>query len=1153
MQEQLQNIYAKTLVSVCNGYEPFILAKAAQSANRILFIANDGKTMRKTASLLRFLAPDLKVLEFPAWDSVPYDRVSPSADIVAERINTLSHLVHMLEHEKIAVVSSIGAVVQKLAPKEVFAKSEKKIALKDNLDFSSFLQYLSVNGYNRVEQVMETGEYALRGDIIDIFPSGTENPLRIDLFDDQVERIRFFDVLTQRSVGDLQEYKFMAANEVVLNQNSIKRFRQKYRENFGADGLKDEIYEAVSSAIKYMGMENWLPLFYDEPLPSLLDYAENFTIFCSYDYTEALSGKSESIQDYYAARLEVLQIKNTAKQEDVYRPLPPHMLYFSSNEIKQMLAKSQANFISFLSSVENADILDMKTVPGRDFSHNRHISQASVYAELKDYLTQNRLLNRIICCYSEGSAQRMIGILQEYGIQDIRLCASWNDVQKNYALRKQISVIVGELEHGFKDNQYCLISEQDIWGERQHRKAKKITAENFIEDISSLSLGELVVHIEHGIARFMGLENIVAGGAPHDCLKLLFAHDDKLFVPVENISSVSRYGSDDENVQLDVLGGSAWQARKHKVKEKIRDIAEKLLQTAAQRHLKTADSFVAPSGPFEEFCARFAYSETDDQLNAINDVIADLGAGEPMDRLVCGDVGFGKTEVALRAAFTVAMSGAQVALIVPTTLLARQHYLNFLQRMQGFPIKVKMLSRLTSAKEAKQIKQELADGALEIVIGTHALLAKDIKFCNLGLLIIDEEQHFGVVHKEKLKALKADVHVLTLSATPIPRTLQLSLAGVKQLSIIATPPADRLAARTFVMPLDRVIIKEAINREKFRGGQVFFVCPRVSDINGAYEMLHGLVKGIKIAIAHGQMPTKQLEQIMEDFSAQKYDVLISTTIIESGIDMPNVNTMIVYRADMFGLAQLYQLKGRIGRSKVRGYCYFTVPSTKKLNKIAEKRLAILQALDTLGAGFSIASHDMDIRGSGNVLGSEQSGHIKDVGMALYHHLLQEEIARQRSGMQTDLSQNSDWSVQINTGIPLMIPQNYVKDLGVRLGLYRKIGDLKDKESISDMKEELIDRFGNIPPEVDNLLQTIEIKQMCQQINIEKVEAGAKGILITFHNNEFAKADKLLDLVVQSFGRIQIKPNQKLFVLADLSQYAQRIKQVKSIIEKLASL
>ncbi len=1143
----------KTLTNVCDGYEAFLLAAKADKKQPILYIASDGVSLAQTAAMLRFLRPDVKVLEMPAWDTVPYDRVSPNSSVAAKRVETLAEMVFDEGKVPLVIVSSVGAVMQKLPPVKIFRHARRSVKVGGTLKFDDFLHYVTINGYTRVEQVMEAGEYAVRGDICDIFPSGAENPLRIDLFDDEVERIRTFDAVSQRTIGELTEYNFQVAGEVVLDSNTVRQFRTRYREEFGADGMHDEMYEAISAGRRFIGMENWLPLFYEDKLPTLFDYVPQALVVAGKNIEAALNAKAEGIADYYAARCEALQSKNRS-DEDVYRPLKPEMLYLTPAEFNRYLSERQAVRLTGLALAAAADTVDMKTIPGRNFAHAKHVSVAAIYDELKAYLAENGKLQRIICCYGEGSRERLQNMLREYGIGDTVAAADWATARQVSAQHK-IALVLADLPHGFRDSTYCLISEQDILGERQHRKARKITSKDFIADVAALTVGELVVHIEHGIGRFMGLENIVAGGAPHDCIKLLYAHDDKLFVPVENIDVISRYGSDDANAVLDVLGGAAWQAKKAKVKEKIKDIAEKLIKVAAERHLKSAECFVGDSGVYDEFCARFPFQETDDQQRAIQEVLQDLTAGEPMDRLVCGDVGFGKTEVALRAAFTVAMNGAQVALIVPTTLLARQHYLNFAERMQGFPLKVKMLSRLTGAKESKQIKEDLASGAVDIVIGTHALLAKDVQFCNLGLLIIDEEQHFGVAHKEKLKALKSDVHVLTLSATPIPRTLELSLTGVKQLSIIATPPVDRLAARTFVMPFDRVMIKEAIYREKFRGGQTFFVCPRVSDIPEIEKILRELVPDVKIAVAHGQMAAKQLEYVIGDFADGKYDVLLSTTIIESGIDMPTVNTMIIYRADMFGLAQLYQLRGRIGRAKVRGYCYFMVPPKKKLNPVAEKRLSILQALDTLGAGFSLASHDMDIRGSGNVLGTEQSGHIKDVGMALYQHMLEEEIARQRAGQLAEKNAigNTEWAPQITTGVPLMIPENYVRDLGVRLGLYRRIGALKDENELLDMREELIDRFGALPPEVENLLQTIEIKQLCYKANVAKVDAGARGILLSFHNNTFAAADKLIDLVARSFGVWQIRPDQKLLVARELSAYAERMATIKKVIRQLAEL
>lgn len=1147
----------KNLSGVAKDAEAFAIRDLLQTSSKnILCILSDGASLKQTFDTLKFIAPEIDILTFPAWDTVPYDRVSPNPTILSKRIETLAKLVLDDAQKRKVVLTSIGAAIQKLPPKKIFLNTRKSIQVGGKLNFDEFLHYVAINGYSRVEQVMESGEYAVRGDIIDIFPSGAEQPLRIDLFDDEVERLRLFDVETQRSTEDLKFYSFDSANEVVLDKNTIKTFRSKYREAFGADGLKDELYESISEGKKYLGMENWLPFFYEDGLPSIFDYLPNADIILGIDCDNALKAKEETIADHYDARIEALKIREVS-DVDRYHPIEPDTLYINTLKFLELVHSRSYVKLSKRSMPEGNDNIDYGAVPQKIFASLKNINNLTVYEDLAKDCEANKAKKKIICCYTQGSLDRMHNLLQENKFTNLVIAENWKDALKN-ASKGKIVLTVLELQHGFINKDFFIATEQDIWGERKNiRTHKKVSAENLISDISSLNVGEYVVHIEHGIGRFDGLENIVTDGVAHDCLKLIYANNDKLYVPVENIDVISRYGAEDSNVTLDTLGGSAWEAKKSRVKEKIKDIAEKLIQIAAQRKMKKAEIFVPERGLYDEFCSRFLYTETDDQLSAVNDVFKDLSLGYPMDRLVCGDVGFGKTEVALRAAFTVATSGAQVALIVPTTLLARQHYLNFKERFQGFPIKVKMLSRLVTPKESREIKQELKDGSLEIVIGTHALLAKDIEFCNLGLLIIDEEQHFGVAHKERLKHLKSDVHILTLSATPIPRTLQLSLTGVKQLSIIATPPVDRLAARTFVMPFDRVMIKEAIYREKYRGGQIFFVCPRVSDILQIEPKLKELVPDIKIAVAHGQMSPTHLEEVMCDFADGKADILLSTTIIESGIDLPKVNTMIIYRADMFGLAQLYQLRGRIGRSKLRGYCYFTVPNQKVLTPVAEKRLSILQALNQLGAGFSLANHDLDIRGAGNILGVEQSGHIKDVGIALYHHLLEEEInrikARQAGEDVSVVAPSSDWSVQILTGVPIIIPEKYVADLGVRLGLYKRIGSLKTVEEINDMREELIDRFGPIPEEVENLLKTVEIKQICMLCGIERVEAGARGILIAFHNNTFKNVDKLMDFVTKQLGAIKIRPDQKLFIERDLTSYKVRLEIIKKYVAKLYEL
>ncbi|HEY5215772.1 MAG TPA: transcription-repair coupling factor, partial [Pseudolabrys sp.] len=656
-----------------------------------------------------------------------------------------------------------------------------------------------------------------------------------------------------------------------------------------------------------------------------------------------------------------------------------------------------------------------------------------------------------------------------------------------------VALAVLGIESGFETDEAAIISEQDILGDRLVRPRRTMRrADNFIAEATSLASGDLVVHVDHGIGRFIGLQTIEVGGAPHDCLEIHYAEGAKLFLPVENVDLLSRYGSEQANVELDRLGGSNWQARKARMKSRIREIAGELIKIAAERQLREAPRLSVGPGAYDEFCAGFPYEETEDQLAAIDATIKDLASGRPMDRLICGDVGFGKTEVALRAAFTAAINGKQVAVVVPTTLLARQHFKTFSERFRGFPINVAQASRLVPNAQLNAVKADLAEGRADIVIGTHALLGKAIKFKDLGLVVVDEEQHFGVAHKEKLKTLRAEVHVLTLTATPIPRTLQLALTGVRDLSIIASPPVDRLAVRTFVSPFDPITIREALLREKYRGGQSFYVCPRIEDLAGAKDFLDKNMPEVRVCVAHGQMPPTVLDDIMSAFYDGKYDVLLSTTIIESGLDIPSANTLIVHRADMFGLSQLYQLRGRVGRSKLRAYALFTLPAQQKITPQAERRLKVLQSLDTLGAGFQIATHDLDIRGAGNLLGDEQSGHIKEVGFELYQQMLEEAVMSLKAGITAPVADR--WSPQITIGTPVLIPEEYVADLSVRLALYRRLAEIEDEREIESFAAEMVDRFGSLPVEVEHLLQIVAIKALCRRTNVEKVEAGPKGVV-----------------------------------------------------------
>ncbi|MGN1091518.1 MAG: transcription-repair coupling factor, partial [Alphaproteobacteria bacterium] len=686
------------------------------------------------------------------------------------------------------------------------------------------------------------------------------------------------------------------------------------------------------------------------------------------------------------------------------------------------------------------------------------------------------------------------------------------------ALKKTPSIIQLPIEKGFQTPDFTIITEEDILGDKvlrptRHKKAK----ENFIEDISSLSIGDLVVHTTHGIGRYEGLLTLQAGGTAHDCLKIVYEGNDKLFVPVENLDMLSRYGSENTQIALDKLGGTAWQARKSRIKKQLLEMAEKLIGIAASRYATIMPKIIPDIGLYNEFCARFAYVETPDQLKSISDIEQDFASGHPMDRLVCGDVGFGKTEVAMRAAFLAATNGMQVAVVVPTTLLARQHYNNFLQRFRGFPLKIGRLSRLVVGKEKKETIEGLENGIIDIVVGTHALLSKSLKFKNLGLLIVDEEQHFGVAHKEQLKSLKADIHVLTLTATPIPRTLQMSLTGVRDLSIIATPPVDRLAVSTFVLPFDSVILRDAIMREYLRGGQVFYVCPRISDMPPLLDKLKKIVPEVKIIAAHGQMSVTELEKIMSDFTDRKYDVLLATSIIESGLDLSSVNTIIVHRSDMFGLAALYQLRGRVGRSKIKAYAYLTTSEGKILTEGAQKRLTVMQSLDSLGAGFTLASHDLDIRGAGNLLGQEQSGHIKEVGVELYQKMLEDAVAMLKSGQDVSNVTEESYSPQISLGLSVLIPESYVSDLGLRMELYHRMANIETPQEMQDIRLEMEDRFGPIPLEVENLLETVSLKGLCKRAHIERIEAAEKGMTITFRNNLFPNPAGLVGFINSQMG------------------------------------
>lgn len=1114
-----------TLSSVARGAQPLIMADLARAAKgRAVFIAADETAMRAVGDSASFFAPELEVIEFPLWDCLPFDRASPALSVSARRLAALERLQRKTDKPQL-LVTTISAVMQRVLTPFRIRESTRLLTPGMEIGRESLIALLQRQGYSRTDTVVDAGEYAVRGSVFDIFPSGLDHGLRLDFFGDELETLRLFDPNTQRSVQPVETHLLLPASEALLDDDSIKRFRSHYRERFGANATSDPLYQAVSEGRRLAGMEHWLPLFEDR-LVTLFDHLSDADlVVIDAAAAKAAETRAADITDYHTARVE-----SAAKAPGSYRPLSETALYLPREEVEGALAKWPAHRTTIFAEPESASVIDFGFTSARDFAPER-AQGANIYEAAAKYLSSigARGIKPLVAAYTEGSRSRIASLLGEGGKGQLQLADSWQEALGMAASGKPVALVL-PLEHGFASDTIELLTEQDILGDRLvRRKKKRKDADAFLAELSALNPGDLVVHMEHGIGRYIGLEAIGVGDSPHDCVQLEYAGGDKLYIPVENLDVLSRYGSESEGVPLDKLGGEAWQRRKARMRERILEMAGQLMATAAQRALRQADVLAADPTSYGPFVDRFPWEETEDQDRAIEDVLGDLSEGRPMDRLVCGDVGFGKTEVALRAAFVAAMAGKQVAVIAPTTLLARQHYAGFAERFAGFPLNVGRLSRLVSAKEASATREGLADGTIDIVIGTHALLSKTVKFKRLGLVIVDEEQRFGVTHKEKLKELKTDVHVLTLTATPIPRTLQMAMSGLRELSTIQTPPVDRLAVRTYVMPWDDMVMREALLREHQRGGQSFIVVPRIADMPDLEEWLRTTVPEVKFVSAHGQMTPAEVEERMGAFYEKKYEVLLSTTIVESGIDIPSANTIVIHRADRFGLAQLYQLRGRVGRGKLRAYAYLTYPEDMALSEVAEKRLKVLGDLDSLGAGFQLASHDLDIRGAGNLLGDEQSGHIREIGFELYQSMLEDAIMAAKAGDIGLAKEPGSLSPQITVDAPIMIPEDYVPDLAVRMALYRRMNDAEGPEVVEALAAEMIDRFGPLPRPTQNLLQLIEIKRQAIAANIAKIDVGAKGVLVSFHNDTFADPMGLIGYVERLKGTAKLRPDNKLVI------------------------
>ena len=1126
------------------GYRPLILADLARTENgRLVYIARDASAAIAMRDMLAFFAPDVAPLYLPAWDCLPYDRLSPQVAIMSARMAVLSSLP-LYENKPHVLITTASAASQRLPSREQVAQLSLSLRPGQIVDISQLTGFLAGNGYSRCSTVMEPGDYAVRGGIVDLFAPGGDDPVRLDLFGDTLESIRPFEPESQRTIGQLSALDLTAAGEVHLDDEAILRFRRGYVQSFGTVMDEDPLYAAISDGARHQGMEHWLPLFHDA-METLFDHCGDCLYLADAQIETAYSERMEQIADYYDARKDALE--HTEKGRRVIKPLPPEQLYILQDEWQQRTQACRWRPIGdFLHPETDEGKLNLSGREGRKFTAERKQESINLFDVVVEHIKAESAAERrlIIMASSAGAQERLSGLLQEHGADTPPLITSWAEA----ANTASPAMAICNMENGFATETLSILTEQDILGDRMVRRAGRKKAENFLTEASSLNPGDHVVHVEHGIGRFEGLQTIDVGGAPHDCLKLVYHGDSRLFLPVENIELLSRFGGDDMTVQLDKIGGTAWQMRKARLKEKLKLIADELIKIAAERAMREGEKLLPETGMFDEFAARFPFEETEDQLDAIEAVIDDMSSGRPMDRLICGDVGFGKTEVGLRAAFVAAMAGKQVAIIAPTTLLARQHAKTFRQRFAGLPVDIRELSRLVATKQASDAKEGLKNGTVDIVIGTHALLAKSIEFQRLGLVIVDEEQHFGVVHKEQLKKLRAEVHMLTLTATPIPRTLQMALTGVRDLSLIATPPVDRLAVRTYVTPFDAVGIREALLREKHRAGQSFIIVPRISDLTEIAEHLTESVPEIKFVMAHGQMAGTDLETRMNAFYDGEYDTLLSTSIIESGLDIPSANTIIIHRADMFGLAQLYQMRGRVGRSKTRAYAYLTYNENNGLTEGAEKRLKVMQSLDSLGAGFNLASYDLDLRGAGNLVGEEQSGHIKEVGYELYQAMLEEAVA-DRQGEAMDES----WSPAINAGISVLIPESFVPDLDLRMGLYRRLSAMTAREDIDAFAAELIDRFGKLPEEVRHLLDVLSIKIDCLAAGVEKIDVGPKGAAIFFRNQSFANPDKLIGYVTEHQERVQIRPDQSLVFRAKCEDADERLRLAGIVAGRLAEL
>ncbi|HHF0431328.1 transcription-repair coupling factor [Haemophilus influenzae] len=1129
----------KILGNVLPGADALAISEIAeQNQNLTVVVTPDTRSAVRLSRVLSELSSQNECL-FPDWETLPYDTFSPHQEIISSRLSALFHLQNA---KKGIFLLPISTLMQRLCPPQYLQHNVLLIKKGDRLVIDKMRLQLEAAGYRAVEQVLEHGEYAVRGALLDLFPMGSAVPFRLDFFDDEIDSIRTFDVDTQRTLDEISSINLLPAHEFPTDDKGIEFFRAQFRETFGEIRRDPEhIYQQISKGTLISGIEYWQPLFFAE-MATLFDYLPEQTLFVDME-----NNQTQGERFYQDAKQRYEQ-----RKVDPMRPLlSPEKLWLNVDEVNRRL-KSYPRITFKAEKVRSS--VRQKNLPVAA------LPEVTIQSQQKEPLGQLRQFiehfkgNVLFSVETEGRRETLLDLLSALKLKPKQI-QSLEQIEN-----EKFSLLVSSLEQGFIIEQslpVAIIGEANLLGERiQQRsrdKRKTINPDTLVRNLAELKIGQPVVHLDHGVGRYGGLVTLDTGGIKAEYLLLNYANESKLYVPVTSLHLISRYvGGSDESAPLHKLGNEAWAKSRQKAAEKIRDVAAELLDVYAQREAKKGFAFKYDREEFQQFSATFPFEETYDQEMAINAVISDMCQPKAMDRLVCGDVGFGKTEVAMRAAFLAVMNHKQVAVLVPTTLLAQQHYENFKDRFANLPVNVEVLSRFKTAKEQKQILENLAEGKVDILIGTHKLIQSDVKFNDLGLLIIDEEHRFGVGQKEKIKQLRANIDILTLTATPIPRTLNMAMNGIRDLSIISTPPARRLSIKTFVRQNDDLVVREAILREILRGGQVYYLHNDVASIENTAEKLTTLVPEARVIVGHGQMRERELERVMSDFYHQRYNVLVCSTIIETGIDVPTANTIIIERADHFGLAQLHQLRGRVGRSHHQAYAYLLTPPPKMMTKDAERRLDALENLDNLGAGFILATHDLEIRGAGELLGNEQSGQIESIGFSLYMELLDAAVKALKEGREPSLEELTQQQADIELRVPALLPDDYLGDVNMRLSFYKRIAAAESKAELDELKVELIDRFGLLPDATKNLLQITELRLLVEPLNVVRIDAGTQGGFIEFSAKAQVNPDKFIQLIQKEPIVYRFDGPFKFKFMKDLSDNKVRLEFVVDLLRTIAA-